>query len=872
MPFHGIVSLATMLWYRVVSAVTAAPDGERVVEEFNNGPYQFALLSHFFPNRYRVEVRKINERKRKWIESTPPLDRFIPLENHESLRFSNASDQFRVFIDGHNGWLNAFKKKGFVIRNSKKMAKRLAEVVRATSMWTFRAADNPLKIDVIDHVALGLRDSDVDGISAISKDLACECVNNNTHAGRAWRRRMIRKILDGDLAVMSLRIITPEGLIKGNTFVILSDQQMKGYDVRTFGPNIKDELASNGWFWVTLDPTYGINPTKSDDMSMAIFQEVEGLVDRPTLIACLKAYFANTFEKLKAGELTKEMTALANGDNNILHNEQEVRFAKGRGRVGRIQLAVAEMSAAGIPLSASQTLSYLIVNGLRNQFFSTKKIWDRELQQEVLQFPEGHTWRDRDRHWFPVPYAFTAHVMTREALECFGFKMPAHQDAFVHKETHTFVVSGDYFALHYANHGGFDLDDSIKVHVRRVRFSDGRVRLMAILVRDPVDFGEWSMTTVDEESVLEYAYHQYADQAPVVDYDQLIAKVPQFTAIRNLIQIGTLPYATNPTPIGPVYSLADEERVRLLSQAFPAGTGGTVTPKMIWYALNKTHLPALPAENEALIDVLQQGLGTSDDVAVIDAWAQSVFQDLGNQYNWKMDAFWYHTRLPGIYRSENDGPWTCGNLEDSWWIALHQEREFIVADWLKAMRTWLNSQIFMPEAMGKIELTPEETSLVEEYFDWIVSSWREDTAGWPARFVQILTNSDRDKGEKHTDRMIILLAKHAFVKKAQYSKMVYDQWLYGIDPALDQLPYEWICRAMRRIHDGTYDWVPQEYRFMDSGLVDKIRQEFTKVQDLIPEDRKKVLIDSMRGHINGLRPQSINWGNLVLELLKDFKS
>jgi hypothetical protein len=855
----------------VVSVVAAAPN-EQVLDEFDNGPYQYSLLSHFFPGMFRVEVRKVNERKRKGIESAPPLERSVPLEDHEALRFSNASDQFRVLIYGYNGWLTAFKSVGFVIRNSKKMAKRLAEVVRATSMWTFRAADNPLKIEVIDHVALGLRDSDIDGISAISKSLAIECVMNNTQAGPEWQQRMIRKIRNGQMAVMSLRIITPEGLIKGNTFIVLNDQLMKGFDVRTFGPNIKGELASNGWFWVTLDPTYGVNPTKSDDMSMAIFQEVEGLVDRPTLMASLKGYLAATFEKLKNGELTREMQALANGDNNILHDEQERKFVKGRGRAGRIQLAVAEMSAAGISLTASQTLMYLVVNGLRNQFFSTKKVWDRDLQQEVLKWPVGHTWRDKDRHWFPVPYAFTTHIMTREALQAFGFKMPQHQNAFVHAATHTFVVSGDYFALHYANHGGFDLDDSIKVHVRRVRFSDGNVRLMAILVRDPVDFGEWSMTTVDEESVLEYAYHQYDDEAPIVDYRQLITKVPQFTAIRNLIQIGTLPYATNPTSIGPVYNLADEERVRLLSQAFPAGTGGTVTPKMIWYALNKTHLPALPAENEALIDVLQQGLGTSADVTVIDTWAASVFADLGNQFKWEMDAFWYHTRLPGIYRSENDGPWTCGSLEDSWWIDTHKEREAIVSDYLDAMEKWLNSQIAMPEAMSAIVFTEEETNAIGEQFDWIVGSWQEDRSTWPARFVEFLTNLDNEKGEMYTDRIIILLAHQAFVRKAGYSKWVYDQWLYGIDPSLGKLPYEWLCRAMTRVHNGTYDWVPQEYRFMDSDLVDKIRQEFLAVRDLIPEDRQQVLIDSMRGHINGLRPRSINWGNLVLQLLNEFKS
>lgn len=864
--YHGIV-MFQYLWYRVITTVAAASRGEQKVEELNNGPYSFAFLDHFFPGKYRVEVRKVNEKNRSGMERSTPLTVQDPLVGNEAIRFSNASDQFRVLIDGHTGWLAAFAAVGLVVGNSKKMAKRLVEIVRATSMWSFRLANVALTVDVIDHKALGLRDGDVDGISAISRSLAVECVSNNRRAGARWRKRMIAKIHSGELTVVSFRAITSLGLIKGNA-LILPDKLMRGYNVRTFEPNIKAELKANGWSWVTLDTTYGINPTKSDDMSTAIFHQVEGMYDKVTLVEALKSFLAHSFNEMKAGKTTEAMTRIAESDN--LHKESEEKFRTGMGRAARIGQAVADLASVGVPITASQTFMFMFVNGLRNQLLSTQKTINEITGEQEQKYPAGSCWMDKSRHWFPVPYAFTTHIMTREALQAFGFKMPEHNNAFVHPETHTFVVTGEYFALHYANHGGFDLDDGIKVHLRRVRLSDGSVELMGILVRDPVDFGEWSMTTVDP-SVLDYAYHKYADEAPLVDYVDLTTKVPQFTTLRNQIQIGSLPFVTNPTQIGNQYSLVDEERVRMLSQAFPAGTGGTVTPKMIWYALVKTWISSLPASNEDLIDVLQQGLGTHADVDIIRQWSGDMFSELGNRFDWVMDPFWYWTRLPSIYRSENGGPWTAGDVSDSWWVQLHKERELIVTDYLSAMRTWLNAHIEIPEALPAIGFTAEELAEGKELVMALESMRLEDKKTWVSRCVAKLKESDEDpqRGQIATDRRILLLAYCSLLLKVSVPKLNWDQWLYAIDPDEEYHPYDWFVRAMRRLQDGTYDWVTSEYGFMDDELVNQIRAEFKKAESNLTEDQKETLIHSMRGHISGRRRVNVKWGQRVLAKLNE---
>lgn len=849
MAIHAIVTMRD-LWFRVVGVVK----GERVVEELDNSIYQFAFLEHFFPGKYRIEARKVNDVRRDNLLSEGPYEGDI--QNNEAIRFSNAGNQYRVFIDEHNGWLAGFETIGLVIKNSRKMAKRLIELVRATAMWEFT---DQLKIEYIDHKAHGLRDTDVDGISAVSVSQVLRCINNNTSAGHGWRSKMKKRVLNGEIAVLSLRILTPQGEVKGNALIV-PDSKMKGYDVRTVGLNVKPELGTTGWYWITLDTTYGINPTKSDDMSHAIFRQVYGLYDDDTLLGSLKGMLAHTFDRLKAGELTKEYTALADADSNILHREDEVKFRKGLGRVARIQLALAEMSAAGIPITASQTMMFMYVNGLKMQLLSTETIIN-EWGQRVPKFKK--TWHDKDRHWVPVPWAFTAHIMTREALELYGFKMPSHSDAFVHARTHTFVVSGDYFALHYANHGGFDLDDSIKVHIRRVKFSDGQVKLMAILVRDPVDFGEWSMTTIDE-SVIDHVYHKYTDEAPLVVYEDLIGKVPQFTELRKSIPIGKLPHETNPVKIGNVFSPLDEERVRELSNLFPAGTGGTVTPKMLWYATFGTHLPELPATNEALIDVLQQGLGTADDIKYICEWSERVFDDIRN-HSITMDAFWWKTRLP--YHLKKQLFLLPGEEGDSSWVKFHERREKIVNDYLGEMTKFLNGRITKPEALGAIKWTTEEVASAKQALDDLNSSYKSNPSMWATRFVDMLITSDKEKGEQYTDRKILLMANQAFVRKAE-TNWNSDQWLYPIDHKLEKLPYEWFVRAMTRIQDGTYAWIPDEFKFMDETLVDEIRKTFKDVRDNLDEDRARNLIDIMKGHVNGLRPKSVKWAHAALKALR----
>ena len=775
--FHGIVTLAAG-WIRVLTGIENLP-GTSVKEEFHGGAYVPAFMEQFFANRYRVESRRIHGRKMDGVKSAPA----ITTEGYDSevIRWSTASDQYSVRIKGSTGWLTSFKEIGLNIRNSKKMSKRLVELVRLTSAW-FYSPEGKLKVEVIDH---SYPECFVDGISAISRHLAIRCILSNKQATRRWRVTQIRKIRSGETSCVIFRMLTSDGLIKGNA-LILPKRMMKGYDVRTFTPNIKGEICTSGWQWVTIEPTYGAIPVKSDDLTHSIYRGVKGLYDDATLMGSLEGMLGQFLVDLKDGKRSEWLNKLAENSDSILHDEDAAdRYVAERGLVGRIQLAIGQLANAGIPLSASQTLMFLSVNGLRKQLLGDNS--------------NGQVWADKSRHWFPVPWAYAAHIYTAEVLGLFGFNIHSGDHGFYHKATHSFVVPGEFFQENLANHGGPDLDDTVKVHVRNIAQADGSVTKMAFILRNPNDFGEWSMIPVLEDGPV---FHDYG-AIPTVEMAELVSKVPQFSRLRDRLSIGTLPCIVNKGNLSNEFSLEDEARVRAASQAFPAGVGGTVIPKMIWYATKQREIRTLVASNEDIIDALQQGQAGAEDIKLIQNWIDQVFEALGKSEDYTMDAFWFKTRLPKAVLESSE--WKCGATSDSTWIALHRVREDMVRSALLEMTSWLNSKVVMPDVLNQISWTQEE--LREAPFELSrIQQRKRASTNWVTDFSAILTAGDQANGEEHVDRKILRLAYWSIRAKEMEPRRNHDQWLYSFTAMDEPQPYEWLVRALQRLDNGTYDW------------------------------------------------------------------
>ena len=791
--FHGIIHRGDG-WFRLLTSLELN-EADKVLEEFSGGPYWPAFLEHFFPEKYRVEVRKMDTTWVNKVRSQEPKSS-SKLAEGEVLRWSNSTNQYVLRIKGatpNEGqdtlWLSSLNDIGLILGNSKKMSKRLAEIVRLTPMWTFDDK-NTVKWEVIDHIARGCTDSDVDGISAVGQDFVIRSILNNHIATEEWKADQISKVLSGDITVVQLRVMTYKGLIKGNALV-LPDEMMKGFDIRTFEPNIKTEVKTNGWLFATIEPSYGAIPIKSDDLTNAIYQNVSGMYTKQDNIECLENALAQTKEDLRNGRLSSYMTALVD-NNEAIHrsdeSEEEDQFRRGKSTLHMMQSAIRDLTELGIPFESTQTLRFLAANGVSMQFLSSNPKYKSV----------GNTWRDKSKHWFPVAWGYSAHVMTYEALSLFGFSLTKKPWGFYHKQTHCFVVPGEYFAKHHVNHGGDDLDDTWKIHVRRVKMPNGEVSLMAVILRNPNDFGEWSMIPIVKYGPV---FHNYTDQPPMVEYNDLFSKVPQVSYLlsKQHMKPGTLPTVSN---LNAQYSLADEGRSRLATLALPGGTGAATLPKIMWYALMQTWIDNPVASNEEIIDILEQGGGNAQSIKMISDWVKKTYIELikTNGLNGtKMDLFWMATRLPKIYAEKIEST----TVEESEWCQMHVEREMLVRTAVAEMVEYLNETLVEPEVLMNIEWDADEMLKIAKEFTKLNDKYRVSTPkDWVPYLCGLFKKLDEnpEKGESYTNRKVLALAYHAYVMKRQYPKANHDQWLYTFSATSDCQPIDWLIRALRELN------------------------------------------------------------------------
>lgn len=790
--FHGMVRIGDSDLIRVATNVPLM-NKDTVDERFDNGVYSFALLDTFFPQGYRLEVRRVMVMKGG---KEGPINTYNSVtDNRVAIRWSNASYQFNLMIKGNNGWLDSLEKAGFIIGNSKKFIKRAQEFARQTS--AFMRTDE-LNIEIINPVDIGLDEKAVDGISAISRSMAMQMFLNNTNASIDWTQDKVKQIEQGKMVIVSLRVITPHGLIKGNA-IIVPDKQMNGFDIRTFTPNVKAELKTNGFYWATIEPSYGRLPLKSDDLTMSIYKNVVGLVDPALLLATMQSAVTKMIADIKADKIDQDNWVQTVIDNTGMteHLDDDI---KGRpSMIKSIDQLSKRLAKAGLNINVSQLLMYFKANGIGRMFGVIDK------NNKVV--PAGEVYGATDNGtWFPVPYAYRAHIMTRDALEVFGYKLPKDNgQGFYHHKTHCFVVPTKFFIDNYINHGGYDLDDTVNVMIRRFINNNGKVKLKAFLLRNPNDFGEWSMIPVSDEEVGN-AFHTY-DQIPTVKENQLRAKVRQLSyLVKNRkirYQFSELPGVSSLT-IGDQFSPDDERRVRLSIEQLPGGTGATVLPKMLTYAITDTYLENQLVSNEQIIDAVQQGLADVNDMMLISESNEQYYEDISDwlyDNDGKIDYYWAMTRMnEQTIRLYNYADY-ISEREDSMMMELMLTRETIVRTAYAELLDWANNDLIMPEAIANMVFSQEELKATPGEFNTIIELMRNTNPSklWAGNLVKMLAKSDEMYGQEVTDRKVLRLYRQGFIAKKANPRANWDKWLFVVDPSINQLPIDWFIRAYTRL-------------------------------------------------------------------------
>ena len=779
---------------RVITTMALKDKDLEVLEEFKPGAYSFAFLDAFFPQGYRVEVRKLDQNEETNI-SAKPLKPNV-LSDDTVIRWSTADDQFNVSVRGNEGWLDAFENIGLVIGNSKKFAKRSQEFVRQSCMY---GRYDKLDIEIMDPAVLGVDEKYVDGISAVSRTIMVNMIENNQNASNEWKESMIKRVESGKMSIVQLRVLTPQGLIKGNA-IVLPDKMMNGYDIRTFTPNVKAEIKTDGWYWATAEASYGKLPLMSDDLTLAIYRDVMGVIDPWLLLSTLQNAMNELVDNYKNGsdsDWRREVAMNIGSEDDMDTNKKSM--------IQRIDQLGDKLEEIGLGIESSQLLMYLKARGVAMMFGVLNAMGAEVLPGDVVT-QRGVGTR------MPIPFAYRAHVMTREVLEIFGYKFNNKgMQGFYHDKTHCFVVPGEFFVENYPNHGGPDLDDSINVMIRDFVNAEGKRSYKALLMRNPNDFGEWSAIPVAPSEV-EHCYHTYGNVPTVIEAD-LRAKVEQLSI---MLKNDTINYRFNELPgassltIGDVYHINDEVRMREAASAMPGGTGATVLPKMTHYAVTGEVITKQLVSNEQIIDAVQQGLGTPSDMKLITNSGEDFYRDIAawmDTTGGRIDQYWTRTKRIPNRVGIKFGFWGknftfVAEKKDSPILQTMLTREAIVREAYKELLEWANRPL-MPQCIANMEMDVHERKLAASEFAQITQWFYAVTADgttkdWAKKLVDTLKKSDEEKGEAYTDRKILRLFRQGFIAKTAKPMGNHDKWLFVVNPELDQLPIDWLIRAYKR--------------------------------------------------------------------------
>lgn len=488
---------------------------ENNTEEYT-GRYTRAFLNCVFgENKYTVRTFQLGE-----LSDSIGMEAALNAVNDPNLSFAYMSDVKLtcVWLHEYPGWLKFCEPLGIKIKPSPKIAKRLTVMTRTAYLHKysdisevhFGAHPNPERInirsvepdefsdydvgEVIDGRTVTESDAEkfLDGANVISRELVEQMMSVGTEVVEKIFSRTGRNINPHDREIynnaidesgsVSLRITTPNGLIKGDA-LISTREKMGGYDVLYCTENIKKELRTEQFVFFLAEPHPGHRrhvfspdekappPVWSDDQSMSWLGD--WLYPHSQLKFALKDFADRGEKELIENQYPSFFTSIGKLDDPYSTIQQFQaqaiiweRHGPGRAKGGK--------NARGTSLDQSIFLQERISQGLINML-SKKRRW-------------------------PIICAAYVHVATDSWLHMAGYSdadnhpwpgaepITPRGTAWIHEETGRIIYNDLDFADLYERHGGWDLDDSVRVHYRTYQG-----RKVLVIVRSPNSWGEYDI-------------------------------------------------------------------------------------------------------------------------------------------------------------------------------------------------------------------------------------------------------------------------------------------------------------------------------------------------------------------------------------------
>jgi len=402
--------------------------------------------------------------------------------SHPSVQYALVDKNKIVacIIDGQEGWMSALNKMGFNVKGGGKTAKRMKSFHRATLI---NAHFDTLNIHWVDSMAYTTYDFDkegswmpwvkdaiprlLDGGFVISSRLIQEGIKNlpvyephntldtNEYYYDPTIKAQLVHFLNNS-RVFNGRILTPEGIIKGN--FIVSDNLPDHIDVITSRENLKTEVTYDGGYRLLAEPQGPKSRVITDDQTVINFPK---LFRKSDMEMWLKEEYDKMFQQATSGQLLTNWKSVFM--RNFSRENQDIEDTEAHSRISYVGYRWVSM---GLSITDSPWL------------FETLAVSHAKPLQKRI----------------PIPCSVYEQIIPESLARMAGYDIEVEEGTIRRLNDIGIHIVNDFDWLEmYESHGGHDEDDFFKLFYREMESGPLDGQKVVIAVRSPNGFGEYSI-------------------------------------------------------------------------------------------------------------------------------------------------------------------------------------------------------------------------------------------------------------------------------------------------------------------------------------------------------------------------------------------
>ena len=491
-------------------------------DEIETGRYERGWLNGTFGHdKYLIRTYKHYETEKNYAKVIEDL-----YDPNLSLAYVSDEKLTLLWVYDYPGWLNFCEPAGIEITPSSKISKRLTPLTKLSYLHLFKLheeigimAVKPDEFSVEQVFDEDTAAKFLDGANVISRELVEEMISHGTEIiehnfmtkfdetgrtspeGNPYDRRRVHKNIDATGSAQ-IRVIFTEGIIKGDTLIVPRDQMPEGVDIMYCTENLKKEIKSHKWVFIHIEPYPPAKVLDGDIISKDVWSDhqtmswmKDWLFPKEQLASALEDYAENALQNIRDNEFPKFFV-----DSNKLGDDET--------SVDKFQKQYLLWEKYGLGISKSIFLQERVGQAIINKMFLKRK--------------------------WPLMCTMYVHVATDSWLHMAGFYDPETGEhpwpfesarttrgyVWYHEETNRLIYNDLDFAEAYRRHGGWDLDDSLRVHARTM----GGEKVF-VNVRSPNSMGEYDIKKYVEGT---YAPTWTRPNGEVISFPEISEDKPPF--------------------------------------------------------------------------------------------------------------------------------------------------------------------------------------------------------------------------------------------------------------------------------------------------------------------------------------------------------